>query len=50
MPRHPHIVKGQGHTEVRNVFDIFSHGDTAMNQIWYDFVKGQKYVARTFFC
>ena len=40
-------VKGQGHTEVRKVFDRSSHGDTLMNQIWYDFVKGRKDVART---
>ena len=30
-----------------NVCDTSSHADTLMYQIWYDYIKGQKYVART---
>ena len=36
------LTKSQGQTQVMNVFDILSHGDTLMCQIWYDYVKGQK--------
>ena len=36
------LTKSQGQTQVMNVFDILSHGDALMCQIWYDYVKGQK--------
>ena len=31
-PRHPHLVKGQGHTKVKNVHNMLSHGDTRICQ------------------
>ena len=30
-----------------NLCEKSSHGDTFMCQSWYDYIKGQKYVART---
>ena len=39
----PHIyVKGQEHTEVMNVQNMLSYGDTPMCQIWYANVKVKK--------
>ena len=35
-------VKGQGHTEFKNVHDTSYHCDTLKCQTKYDYVKGQK--------
>ena len=35
-------AKGQGHTDVMNVCDILSYGNTLLCQMSYDYVKGQK--------
>ena len=40
-------VKGQDHTEARNVQYILSHGDTPMCQIWYANVKVKTKVGET---